>query len=296
MSINPDRPTLPERYAGAIDSSHLEVLPTRCSVDYLVAAGWVQETLGTALFRLRTEFDAVRGDHRLASVVSSEAAHEVRTMTAHAARIRRLAGQEDADSARRYRMDGDADVSEARAQARAREAERAALTARALMMTHLKTLGAARNAVHNFAQAKALRDGFKPGGKPDPKYRDQEQRRRAAVQRIAARALEVWIDPTCPHCNGRRFSGGGISPIVWCVPCGATGDRSQGPQAFRLAPDPEGHTFGRALLAAMDAKADYAARQMSGFMGKRQNPLHPHSTQELQAQLKDLRSAVAQED
>ena len=62
-----DRPSVDERYARAIESSHLEVLPTRCSVDYLIAAGWIRDGLGASLYRLRTEFDAVRGEQRLAA-------------------------------------------------------------------------------------------------------------------------------------------------------------------------------------------------------------------------------------
>lgn len=60
-----DRPaTLDERYGAATCSAHLEVRPGRCSVDYLVAAGWCRERLGAQLLRLRTEFDAVRSTRR----------------------------------------------------------------------------------------------------------------------------------------------------------------------------------------------------------------------------------------
>lgn len=62
---DPTRPDLEERYAQAIEADDLMVRPSRGPVDMLVAAGWTKESLGTALYRLRTEFDAVRGDYRL---------------------------------------------------------------------------------------------------------------------------------------------------------------------------------------------------------------------------------------
>lgn len=64
-ATDPTRPDLEERYAQAIDADDLLVTPQRGPVDMLVAAGWTRESLGTALYRLRTEFDAVRGDYRL---------------------------------------------------------------------------------------------------------------------------------------------------------------------------------------------------------------------------------------
>ncbi|CAB4159236.1 hypothetical protein UFOVP703_74 [uncultured Caudovirales phage] len=60
MTNNPDRPSIPERYTRALESSHLEVEGDhQGDVDVLIAAGWVKETLGTALYRARSEFDAV---------------------------------------------------------------------------------------------------------------------------------------------------------------------------------------------------------------------------------------------
>ena len=50
-----------ESYSRAIGSSHLEM--TRWfedgDLDTLIAAGWVEETLGIGLLRLRAEFDAI---------------------------------------------------------------------------------------------------------------------------------------------------------------------------------------------------------------------------------------------
>ena len=54
-----DRPTLAERYSRAMESSHLEVKPERGDVDFLIAAGWTGESLGTDLYRTRMEFDGL---------------------------------------------------------------------------------------------------------------------------------------------------------------------------------------------------------------------------------------------
>ena len=55
-----DLPTMDERYAGALDSSHLELLSNaRGALDVLIAAGWSGDSLGISLIRLRIEFDAV---------------------------------------------------------------------------------------------------------------------------------------------------------------------------------------------------------------------------------------------
>lgn len=52
---------MPERYSRAAQSSHLETNNEHTTdVDVLIASGWVKsESLGTHLFRLRHEFDAV---------------------------------------------------------------------------------------------------------------------------------------------------------------------------------------------------------------------------------------------
>jgi hypothetical protein len=61
-----ERPTITERYSSAVESSNLR--PTadrRGDADYLIAAGWLDDSLGVLMLRLRVEFDAVRHDLRL---------------------------------------------------------------------------------------------------------------------------------------------------------------------------------------------------------------------------------------
>lgn len=55
-----DMPTMDERYAGALESSHLEMLVNgRGALDMIIAAGWAGDSLGISLIRLRIEFDSV---------------------------------------------------------------------------------------------------------------------------------------------------------------------------------------------------------------------------------------------
>jgi hypothetical protein len=53
-------PTVAERYTRAISSSHLRAEDGRCDLDYLIAAGWLEDGLGALLYRLRSEYDTAR--------------------------------------------------------------------------------------------------------------------------------------------------------------------------------------------------------------------------------------------
>lgn len=286
-----DRPSLPERYASAIESSHLEVLPTRCAVDYLVAAGWTRDGLGAMLFRLRTEYDAVRGERTLAILNAHAAAKMAATLRRTAAEVNARARLE-VDAGKAGRMEGDAARTNATAEMVDKQAEDAALTARALMMIHLKTLPATRVAVHGFARIHAIRSRFMV-----PKFPDQERRRIEVVSHVAGRSLDVWIDPACPHCAGRGFNGGYREPVVICDACDGTTNRISGRRGERLGPTHFAHEFGLSLVDELERKADKVARAMRRFMAM-QAPTEDSSParQRLAVQLTMLRSAEAQED
>ena len=85
-----------------------------------------------------------------------------------------------------------------------------------------------------------------------------------AIQKVAGRALEAWLDPTCPACGGRGKNGGFGAPLVTCVRC--HGFRLRRP---RLGDSDEAHEFGRRLLVCMDSRTEYAARQMQKFLRER---------------------------
>jgi len=226
-----DRPNLEERYGRAVDSTHLEVRETRCSIDYLIAAGWAAERLGAKLLRLRLEYDAIRGAQRQAKRNAIDAFAAAAAM----------------DKAARADPDNAASLNRQASQARA-DAERALQTAAAMIGSHLKSLHDTTQAMYGFALATAARHGFAADA--------------ITVTQIAAKAIELWLDDQCPHCEGRGFRGGYLTPAELCGPCDATGRRDKGPKGFRLHRSETGHQFGRVLLSAMDRKANRAAGHM----------------------------------
>jgi hypothetical protein len=65
VNLTDDRPTIGERYVSAIGSSNLKVNdenPMRGDVGVLIACGKSGDTMGSALLRLRAEFDVVKAD------------------------------------------------------------------------------------------------------------------------------------------------------------------------------------------------------------------------------------------
>lgn len=264
------RPDIAEHYATAVDSSHLEVTPDRRGdVDYIVAAGWVREGLGTSLYRLRVEWDGVHAEYRNAQEAERKARLDSAAAAREGARLRSkgLAAEAGACCQRAAELD--------------RRADRSSSTERVLLMTRLKGLRPAREAVNNYAHRLAPRSWICPAD--------------FLVEKIAGRALELWLNDNCPACDGRGFSGGFGVPMILCHDCGGTGRR----QNVTLHHSQQGQAFGRQLLASLDRKADYVTSQMRRFLAHRRAPdasAAALATIELGAQLQRLRSAAAQED
>lgn len=237
--IAEDRPTLPESYARAIESSRLEVLADeRCSVDMLIAAGWINETLGTMLFRLRAEFDMVRSAQR-------QSARNVHAAELHTGRL--AAAQAKATTAE------DKAMWTALHEQAAKDAKNAALTERALIMVHLKSLPGTVEALHRFGSMWATKQKF---------MRDDR-----AVSAIVGKALDAWLDPICPACDGRGFTGGMGIPMVICQPCG--GSRLRHVHLGKRPDDDTGHQFGKSVLTEMDRMTDRVTGQMRRFLATR---------------------------
>lgn len=195
--IPEDRPTLPERYSRAMSSPNLKwgkLHERTVDLDILIAFGWIkQESLGTSLYRLRTEFDAIN-KIEVARCGSS-------------------------------------------------------LVARVLTLSQLRALPDVRNALGRFSIAHATRQRFM---RPDDR-----------VLQIAGRALDLWLDPHCPTCTGRGFTGGYGAPIVLCSHCHGSGKRT-----VDLDREYAGHEFGRSILAAMDRKTDFVRSQMKRHLSR----------------------------
>lgn len=266
------RPDAEELYGRAIDSKHLRVdVEGVADVDQLIASGWLKDSLGTKLWRLRREWDLVRADVQRAQAAQSSALAVAARLKARGRQM--LPAQAD-DAARRARAEA-----AAAAIATLTEAERAALQARALAMVMLKTLRPARLAVEAFSLGLAARAGF--------------DRQPVHVLAVAGKALELYVDPHCGHCNGLGLVVVDGGPPAICPVCNGSRRR-----ALRLGPDEPSEQFGRRLGAELERKTDYVAGRIRHFRFTRTKTAHggAAASLELQQRLQQLRSSQAQED
>lgn len=225
---------LSERYSRATHSAHLRVDPERCDVDYLIAAGVVKEGLGARLFRLQSEWDLAAGEYRIAL-------RHVREVEMQALQVKRNAARYPSEESAKLLAEADALMTRARNEA---------LTAKVLAMIHLKTLHEAKVAVGAFARHLANKRRFM---EPD-----------AVVNRLAAKALQLFLDATCHQCAGRGFNGGFNAARALCTACGASG-RSH----YHLSKTEFHSAFIRSLLAEMDLKCHRVQQQMSRWLRQR---------------------------
>lgn len=196
MTMSDEAPTLAERYSRATTSSHLKLEEGRCDVDMLIAAGWLRDGLGALLYRLRGEFDAAKAAMRHAD--AQLPSWESRALEAESAlRAWHPPMKHPRAEPAQIRTEGAA----------------YARTEHALALISLKTLRPAAVALQNFALA------------VNTEKWALDQR---AAQQIAGRALDVWLDPLCPACDGRGFSGASHrgERETTCGGCRGTGKRS----------------------------------------------------------------------
>lgn len=187
MTATEDRPNTAERYSKAVVTSHLEVKPTASDVDLLIAAGWASsDSMGTALYRLRVEFDAC--DLRSIKPLEPQEAPDWTHME----------GNEEA--ARLWH--------EAEHQRIMKEFAARRITAKALALVHMTSLRDTVERVGAFAWFLARQ--VKYDGAPHN------------VSGIVGRAIDLWLDPLCHHCCGRGFNGGFGVPLILCNECGGT--------------------------------------------------------------------------
>ncbi len=214
-----EAPTLAERYAASLSSSNLRSRDSGRNepIDLIAAMGWCGDGIGAMLLRLRTEYDAVHGEHR-------KAAQQLSAAETIAARLRADARENNsvrlADAARVMAV----------------MAEQEALKARAFVLLQLKTLASVRVAMGDLAVIEATRQRF--------------MRNDQAAAAIAGRCLDVWLDPTCPPCEGRGYVGGGrgehSGPLITCRACRSTGNRE-----VSVGRDDEERRFASHLLGLM---------------------------------------------
>jgi hypothetical protein len=235
--VTTDAKTIDERYTRAMQSDDLtdKSARVRVDLDYLIAAGYVHDGLGTALYRLAAEWDMASGDFRLARTYVRRLEHE-------AEQLKRNAHKEPEQSARLL----------AEANHRLRDARNSALTAKAMALVHLKTLHDARQWLGRFAQQQALRKHF--------------HRPNLEVRVLAGQALNLWLDSTCQSCQGLGFTGGFNGPKVLCTDCGASGKAHWGlRETVKRGARPEDR-FVLHLLAQMDMKVHRVDQRMKAAL------------------------------
>lgn len=123
-----------------------------------------------------------------------------------------------------------------------------ALTARLLVLINLKSLQSCADGVHAFALGQnALRSG----------------REKVDVNRISRQVLDVMLDPTCHHCEGRGFNGGSHrgEPQVICRPCRGTGHRRDW-----IGKNEAERVFAAKLLALLQSRIAEVDKLMRRFL------------------------------
>lgn len=215
--------TLGERYSRAMGSSHLRMTEGPGDLDVIISAGMLEDALGAALLRLRTEYDLVSTEHRLAETA----------LRAREVEAKRQRGERDGMSAE----ERSAEILEA--------AQRAALTAHMLIMVSLGTLRETQALIGAWAIRQAPRLRF---NRP-PEH----------VLELTSRVLDVHVSPMCRHCLGRGFNGNLAKGErqAPCRPCKGNGTRRDS-----IGKDEPDRAFAGALLLELNAIECEAGRGM----------------------------------
>jgi hypothetical protein len=238
--------TIEERYSRATHTSHLEVITRKQGdADVLMAAAFASKSthdrydmrIGAKLFRLISEFDEARSDARLARRNS----------------IRKLAEAKEASKSKRKTAAEDAEA------LRAQETHDAKM-AKAFILLRLKSLADTREAFGRWVMMWAVKRNFMPfGAMPTdvllmPAWREQFVRRETAVMGLAGKMLDVIIDPLCPHCDGRAFTGGySGTPQVKCRECCKPANPAHGRRdKLPIGLSAEQHQFSGYLMAEVE--------------------------------------------
>lgn len=117
------------------------------------------------------------------------------------------------------------------------------LVDKVLILSKLKTLPATKQALGRWAVRLATKRRFM---KPD-----------GDVLRLTGRALDVFLDPNCSHCEGRGKNGGYGLPEVLCKPCRGTGKRDH-----NVGRDDVERAFVQFLLCTIDGQVAVALQGM----------------------------------
>ncbi len=202
MNDDPNaRPTIGERYGVAIG--------TGTQRDVVLAAGMQRDVLGGMLLRLAAEYDAVRGELELAGQIAprqeTKRARMLDAVKAMERSVELLLPGPDRES-----MLAEAAAIAAEAAAMPKRTEAEIKSARAFILMGLKSLYATKQAVGALALTMAEKRGVP----------------RETGFKLAGRVLDVYLDPTCHHCDGTGVIGSlyrGAEKV--CEACKGTGHR-----------------------------------------------------------------------
>ena len=223
------RVTLAERYGIATTTSNLRVGEKRGDADLILAAGLQPNHLGVQLLRLQGEFDGIKAE-------LAHAEEAARRLEAQAKRADRAGVTEDFDGP-------------ALAQIIRRRSEGEIITERFLILQHLGTLRQTKMAVWSFAMVLADKQRFRQRGD--------------VVQRLSAKALDIFLDPTCGACEGTGVVGSGYlgETMRVCDRCGGSAHRRD-----QIGSDARARWFGFLLLGDLQKEAESAARSMGRLL------------------------------
>lgn len=264
-----ERPTIAEVYGLAATRG------AQC--DIIAAAGMQSSRLGAMLLRLQAEYDGIR--------VDLERAGHIRPRGVEQARELRERARLCLATARQAENFIDSDAMERRAaaliaEAKGIEEQRAPaeiVSARAFILTELKTLAETKKAIGVLA----VRMAKKRGVELEP------------AVRLAGRVLDVYLDPMCHHCDGTGETGSGYrgEQRLQCRACrGSTHRRDI------LGNRQEETALAADLFAELQRQAAAAARMIGAALGPATGPISTLPDQQLRDRLDELRSAEAEKD
>ncbi len=259
-----DRVTMGERYGRATDTTDLRLQERRSDADILIAAGWLDDNLGAKLFRLGREFDLARGEHGIAEA-------EFERMERAACDLER-----QGEGGSPEREDGEKLAADLR-----KMAEAQALSARCMVLMHLKSLGDVKETVFGYACSIAKAQGFDWDAK--------------VIAKLVGQVLDIHLDPSCHHCQGRGFSGGYLATKTRCRECRATGRRGRA----QIGKDQAQRAFGGMLLDLLKSLLAQAAGGMAKALrdsGVESEEDREAAVWRLTQRLAELRSPAAQAD
>lgn len=199
MTDPTEKPDTRERYTSAINATDLSLVDRRAGAADMLAAVGISNVLGSVLMRLGAEFDQVKGEHGIAEAEARRVRAAIEALLTAARREEMRMGQGPTRAALYYRQADEQRV----------QAQRADVTATALILMHLKTLREAKNALALYAIGMATR------------RRHMLDDRK--VTALTGHVLLAWLNPVCGSCGGFARVGQYGQRMTMCRACEGTG-------------------------------------------------------------------------